>query len=279
MKHRMSKLLTPPTHLWIPDTQVKPGVPTFHLPWIGQYVVDEFAGQRLTVIHGGDHWDMPSLSSYDKRGGTKMEGRRVAQDLEAGQVGFDLLADPIYQAKRRRPSWDLDLRFLPGNHEWRIERAVENDAQIEGLVSLRSDVQDYVEAWGWRAHEFLEPVTIDGVIYSHYFYNPSTGRPYAGANLETRLKTVGHSFTMGHQQGLKWGRIDTVAGPKIGLVAGSCYLHDEDYLGPQSISYWRGIVVKHQVEDGSYDPMFVSLDYLCRRYEGMRLDDFRRRYC
>jgi hypothetical protein len=58
------------------------------------------------------------------------------------------------------------------------------------------------------------------------------------------------------------------------LVCGSTYLHDEDFLGPQVCSYWRGIVVKHQVERGDYDAMFVSLDYLCRRYERKTLREF-----
>jgi hypothetical protein len=124
---------------------------------------------------------------------------------------------------------------------------------------------------GWERHGFLVPVTIGGIIYAHYLANPMTGRPYAGSNLETRVKTVQASFTMGHQQGLKWARVETLRGPHIGLVAGSCYLHDEDYLGPQCTNYWRGIVVCHEVERGDYSPMFVSLSYLCKRYEGKTL--------
>lgn len=254
------------THIFVPDTQIKPGVPRVHVEWIGQYIADEYAKAKLVVVVAGDWWDMPSLSSYDRKGGTKMEGRRYINDVQAGNDAWDAFNQPWKHVK-------CDRRFLFGNHEHRITRAVEQDAQIEGLASL-DDLA--VSEWdGWQRHDFLEPVSIDGVMYAHYFYNPMTGRPYAGQNLETRLKTVGHSFTMGHQQGLKWGRVDTVKGPHIGCVAGSCYVHDEDYLGPQAMKYWRGIVVKHQVENGAYDPMFVSLDYLARRYEGKRLSAIR----
>ena len=97
--------------------------------------------------------------------------------------------------------------------------------------------------------------------------------PYGG-NVETRLKTVGHSFTMGHQQTLMYGLRFVAGQSQHGLVAGACYLHDEDYKGPQGNAHWRGIVIKHEVRDGSYDPMFVSLDYLCRRYEGATLEKF-----
>jgi hypothetical protein len=254
------------THLLIPDTQVEPGRAIDHLDWIGQYRQERYAGQALTTIHLGDHWNMGSLSSYDRKGGKRMEGRRIDADVAAGDEGFALLDGPA--TKHERSRWDDHL--LLGNHENRVQRAYEQDAALDGAFPAFGTM-------GWKVHDFLEPVNLDGVIYSHYFYNPSTGRPYAGANLETRLKTIGFSFTMGHQQGLKWGRIETIAGPRIGLVAGSCYLHQEDYLGPQAINYWRGIVVCNNVEGGSYDPMFVSLDYLCRRYEGKRLVDYKPR--
>ena len=261
-----------PKHVLIPDTQVRPGVPTVHLEWIGQYVVDEFAGDDLTLIHIGDHWDMPSLSSYD-RGKARMEGRRVAADIIAGNQGFDLLNAPLarYNVEHPRKKWHPRKEFFRGNHEDRISRAIEETAQLDGLLSL--DMLNAAE-WGWEVHDFLEVAELDGVAYSHYFYNPMTGRPYGGQNIDTRLKTIGHSFTMGHQQGLGYGLRDVLGKMQHGLVAGSCYLHDEDYKGPQGNAHWRGIVVCNQVENGSYDPMFVSLDYLCRRFEGVRLSEF-----
>jgi hypothetical protein len=267
-KHKAPEIVR---HLVIPDTQIRPDVPDVHMEWIGQYIVDEFAGKPLTIIHLGDHWDMSSLSSYD-RGKAQMEGRRVVADILAGNQAFDKLNWPLAaHNKASRKKWNPRRVFLHGNHEDRITRAVETTPQLEGLLSL--ELLNVAE-WGWEVHPFKNVVVIDGVSYSHYFYNPNTGRPYSGANIETRLKTIGHSFTMGHQQGLKLGMVETTRSTHYGLVAGSCYLHDEEYKGPQGNSHWRGIVVCNQVEDGEYDPMPVSLDYLCRRYEGKRLDDF-----
>lgn len=207
---------------------------------------------------------MPSLSSYD-RGKKAMEGRRYVADIESGNAGFAVLNSQLPRT--------VTKHFLHGNHEHRITRACEADAQLDGLLSL-----DHLETPGWNVHGFLEPVELDGICYSHYFAHPMTGRPYGGSNLETRLKTIGHSFTMGHQQGRKFAQVDTIRGSHLGLCVGSCYLHEEDYLGPQNVNYWRGIVVKHEVDGkGGYDPMFVSLDYLCRRFEGRTLTQFRNR--
>ncbi len=264
-------------HIVIGDSQVKDGVPTAHLGWIGRYIVDQFAGQDVSIIHVGDHADMPSLSSYDK-GKKAMEGRRYSSDIRAANEGWAKLCKPLAKynadraARRLRPWWPE--RFITlGNHEHRITRAAEEDAQLEGTVSL--DDLNYAE-WGWKVVPFLEELEIDGVSYSHYFYNPNTGRPYCGENLFTRLKTIGRSFTMGHQQGLNHAMRPVGKRRHHGLVIGSTYLHDEQYLGPQGNNCWRGIVVCHQVENGSYDPMFVSLEFLCRKYENKTLSQFLR---
>lgn len=262
------------THVVIPDTQVKPGVPIDNLRWIGRYIADHFAGQpSVKVIHLGDHSDMPSLSSYDK-GKKAMEGRRVLEDIAAANYGFDELNGNMV-VKGRNKGWEPDEKHLfLGNHENRITRATENDAQLDGLLSL--DALNYGQ-WGWHVHPFLKPVTIDGIVYAHYFVAPMTGRPYASAAL-TRLKTLGHSFTMGHQQTFDVAIRFVNGKQQRALICGAAYLHDEDYMGPQgNVAHWRGILVCHNVKDGAYDLMEVSLDYLCRRYEGIPLADFMRR--
>lgn len=259
------------THVVIPDTQAGPGRPTDHLRWIGQYIVDQFSNhENVKVIHLGDHADMPSLSSYD-RGKKSMENRRVMDDIAAANSAFIELNKPLEDHNRGlRKKWWPERHIILGNHEDRITRAIEDDAQIDGLLSL--DLLNYAEQ-GWDIHPFLKPHFIDGIGYAHYWANPMSGKPYGGM-MATRLKTLGFSFTMGHQQLLDYA-IRFVAGKsQHGLVAGACYLHDEDYKGYQGNAHWRGIVVCHDVRDGQYDPMFVSLGYLCRRYEGVEIETF-----
>lgn len=262
------------THIVIPDTQAKAGVPTDHLQWIGQYIVDEFRDKPVKIIHLGDHADMPSLSSYDK-GKKSMEGRRVVADIEAANHAWAVLNQPFvllnkHRTKLKHKLWNPERHILLGNHEDRINRAVEGDPQLEGVFSVNN--LDY-ERSGWSIKPFREILLLDGVAYSHYFYNPMTGKPFGG-NVEARLRTIGHTFTMGHQQTLMYGLRFVAGKSQHGLIAGACYLHDEDYKGPQGNAHWRGIVIKHEVRDGSYDPMFVSLDYLCRRYEETTLERF-----
>ena len=51
-----------------------------------------------------------------------------------------------------------------------------------------------------------------------------------------------------------------------GIFAGIYYEHDEAYLNPQTNGSWRGIWMLHEVKDGAFDEMPVSLDYLKSKY-------------
>jgi len=68
-KHYMLNILN------IPDTQSKLGVPVDHL-----YALSEFIVHRKpdVIVHMGDHWDLPSLSVYD-RGKLDMGGHHCIE--------------------------------------------------------------------------------------------------------------------------------------------------------------------------------------------------------
>lgn len=265
----------PRRHLWIPDTQVKPHVPLDHFRWIGLYWLEM---RPDVVIHAGDHADMHSLSHWDQ-GRKKGEGARYQDDIDAANYAWHLLNEPLQEHNARKRRWKEALynpekHITLGNHEHRITREVENNPKLERKLS--TDDLNFRE-YGWTVHPFLKPVELDGVWYAHYFYNPTTGKPWGGM-METRIKNVGHSFTQGHQQEKRTGERYLGNGTvHRGLVCGSAYLHDEDYRGPQANNEWRGIFIKNEVRNGNYDLMEVSLDFLCRKYEGMSLAEFMRR--
>lgn len=243
------------THCVIPDCQVKDGVPLDHLRWAGQYIAEK---KPDVIICIGDFADMASLSRYNSK--LRAENKRYRKDVEAAHHGMEMLMSPIVLEKDYNP----ELVMVPGNHEAMIARYVDENPVMEGSIGI-DDLG--FKAWGWDVQEYLKPVKIDGIAYCHYFYNPDTSKPLGGANLETRLKTIGMSFTMGHQQGLKVAIRDLADGTRQrGLVAGSFYQHYEDYKGPQGNGHWQGIIMKYEVESGNYDLSEISLGYLKRRY-------------
>jgi hypothetical protein len=261
-------------HFILPDTQVRPGVPTAHIDWIAQAIVDY---RPDTVVHIGDHFDMPSLSMHDGPGSMKMEGARYEDDVQAGNEAFSRLCAPMEaeQARLRRNKerqWSPRKVFLFGNHENRINRAVNNAPKWAGTIG-----EHHLLTRDWERHPFLERVWQDGVLYSHYFQSSHSAHAIGGS-IDNRLNKIGCSFVQGHEQGFRYGtRIQASGANWHGLVAGSAYLHDEDYRGAQGQGHWRGVVVLNEVRDGDYCVMPLTLDYLCRKYEGMSLGAFLRK--
>lgn len=252
-----------PRHLVIPDVQQKPGCKVDHLHWAGKYAA---AMKPDVIVCIGDFWDMPSLSSYDK--GTKdFEGRRYKADIEAGQEAMEAFMLPIVYERVRlekghRKRWNPRLVFTLGNHEHRIERAIQKDAVLEDVI----DYRDFgLEIWGWEVYPFLEVVTIDGVNYSHYFTSGVMGRPVSNAKLLLSKKHM--SCVMGHVQDRDIAFDRKADGTRItGLFAGIYYQHDEAYLNPQTNGSWSGIWLLNEVNNGAFDEMPVSINYLRRKY-------------
>jgi len=250
-------------HVVIPDCQVKSGVDTEYLRNVGRYIVDK---KPDVIIQIGDFADMPSLSSYDV-GKKAFEGRRYKDDINAAKEGMEKLLQPIWtfnerakinKEKQYRPRMILTL----GNHENRIDRAIDSDPKLDGTIGIND--LGYSQ-YGFEVYPYLEPVIVDGIAYAHYFTSGAMGRAVPNARQLMIKKHM--SCTMGHVQSWELHREVRADGTALlALFAGSCYMHHEDYLGPQGNHYDRGIWMKHEVNEGSYQPMYVSLEYLRRRY-------------
>lgn len=258
-------------HLLIPDTQIRPGVNTDHIEAAANYAV---AKKPDTIVIIGDWWDLPSLNKYEPKGSKFFEGVRYKEDVEAGKEAMRRFLKPIrevteQQKRNKKKVWEPRIVFTYGNHDQgRIERAIKEDPQkLEGIIGV-SDLGVETE-FGLESHPYLVPVVIDGIAYCHAFINPDSpvGSPLGGT-IENKLRLVGHSFSMGHNQKRQYGIRYNGLGQEIhGLVAGAFYSHDESYQGPQgNRQHWRGIVLKNEVENGRYDACFVSLDFLMRRW-------------
>lgn len=255
-------------HLIIPDTQCAPDTPLNHLKWIGMAIAEY---EPDVVVHLGDHWDMPAASSWSAPGSKDKEGARLLHDIEAGNKGLTVLENSM---DGFRPKRKIILR---GNHEDRLQRLVNKEPVLEGVVGfhLFNDRE-----LGWEVVDYFNgapgAIELDGVMYAHYFANPNTGKPISGT-IQNRLAKIGCSFVQGHQQGLLQGNQQYATGLiRHGIVAGSAYLHDESYKGMAN-THWRGIVVLNEVKNGQFCEMPLTLDYLCKKYEGMSVARYMQR--
>ena len=250
-------------HFVLPDCQIRQGDNLDFLTAIGNYLVRK---QPDVVVNLGDFADMASLSSYDQ-GKKSFEGRRYTHDIQAAKQAMEALLAPI-KSFNERAKKNKEKQYKPrmvlclGNHEHRINRAIENDAKLDGVLSI-NDLG--YEEFGWEVYPFLDVVIVDGIAYSHYFVTGIAGRPASTA--AAQLRKTNMSSIAGHQQGLQVSTGSRADGKRLqSIIAGSCYEHDEDYLGPQGNKHWRGCLVLHDVVDGEFDLMNIKLDWLKRKY-------------
>src|ERR1035437_10254981 len=183
-------------HMVIPDVQCKPGNDISYLAAVGNYMVEK---QPDTVILLGDFADMPALSSYDF-GKKSFEGRRYRDDIQAAHIGMETLLKPLHdynsnakvnKKKRYFPRKVLTL----GNHEDRINRAINNDSKLDGTIGL-ADLR--YESYGWEVVPYLDVILIDGIAYSHYFASGVMNRPVTSARALVTKKHM--SCVQGHNQ-------------------------------------------------------------------------------
>jgi len=245
----------------IADTQVDLESPTSHLYSLSKYIWEH---KPSDIVHIGDHWDFPSLSSYASR--LMAEGKRLDDDLRGGYDAFKLIMAHVDKMnKKTGENYKPAKHFLMGNHEMRLERFIAEHPVLEGCFDLRG----FIEGQGWKVHKMNSPIWLHDICFSHYMENPMSGRA-VGGSIENKLNKFPHSFVHGHQQQFQYGRRQNLQGkPHFGVCAGSFYMHDEGYRGANNteirgFTHLRGFTNRYGHTD--HDVEFVSLERLLEKY-------------
>lgn len=249
------------THLIIPDAHAHPQHNNNRAIWLGKLINDI---KPDVVINIGDTADMPSLSSYDK--GTKgFIGRNYKEDINAAVDFEDKVWSTVRKAKKKLPR----RIKLHGNHEQRIGRAINASPELEGAISYNdlqeSNFYDTICQYNGNTPAVID---VDGVHYAHYFISGVMGRAISGEHPAYSLITKEFvSCTQGHIHTMDYAVRTTVDGRKInGCVCGVFQDYDSDWAGESNKLWWRGVVVKRNVDKGDYDPQFISLDAIKKEY-------------
>ena len=248
-------------HIVINDRHAAPGEVVEHNDWIGRLIADV---KPDVVIDNGDGADMPSLSSYDK-GTRSFQGRNYRHDVEAANEANDRIWSKIRKKKKKLPRRVTTI----GNHEHRITRALELSPELDGAIGLKDLNLDYfyndIVDYNGKTPGIIE---IDGVYYAHYFISGVKGMPISGEHPAHALITKQNaSCTAGHLHTLDFARRTGVdGGTRLGLLSGCSSYFNPAYAGVASNLWWRGVVIKRNVENGNYEPEFVTLDRLGKIY-------------
>lgn len=253
------------THLVVPDPHAHPDFPNDRADWLGCLIADL---KPDVVINLGDAADMPSLASYDK-GKRSFHGKTYARDINAHLDFQERMWAPMKKLKKKMPRSIV----FEGNHEERIERALDSAPELEGSVSFDDlDYRTYYDDIVRYDGQTPGILAVDGIHYAHYFITGVSGRNVSGEHPAYSLLTKEFdSCTCGHIHVLDFAERTKANGRKVyGLVAGVYQDYNADWAGKINDLWWRGVVIKRGVEDGCYDPEFVSLKRLKEIYGNVR---------
>lgn len=233
--------------------------------WLGEFLYDL---KPDYVVDLGDGADMRSLNSYDTRYPSQIVNQSYEKDIEWYNDAQERLRWKFKKNKRKKPTW----YGLEGNHENRIKKAISHDPRLEGSTHGISFSHLQTDHWfdEYTEYENSAPgiLDLDGVSYAHYFSSGNYGSAISGVHhAYTLLQHRNHSSTCGHSHKRSIYFKDS-AHPQgiIGLVAGCFKGKDEAWAGQSNREWWRGVVVKRGIDNGLYEPEFISMDTLEREY-------------
>ena len=220
------------------------------------------------VVDLGDGADMRSLNTYDTRYPQAIVNQSYERDIDHYNDAQERLRWKFRHNKKKMPDW----YGFEGNHENRIKKAVAHDPRIEGGrygVSFKHLQTDH---WFDEYHEYENSAPAiadyDGVSYAHYFSSGNYGTATSGTHhAYSVLQNRNYSSTCGHSHKRSLYFKDG-AHPRglIGLVAGCFKGKDEGWAGQANREWWSGVVIKREVEQGLYEPQFISLKTLEQMY-------------
>lgn len=250
------------THLIIPDSHAHPDFNNDRFDWLGELIADI---RPDVLINIGDNADVASLSTYDK-GKRSFQGRNYRDDIDAHLDAQERTFAPLKRLKKKLP-YSI---FFEGNHEHRIERAIDLSPELDGAISFNDlQLKDYYDEVVRYSGGTPGIKTLDGITYAHYFVGGIAGRPlggihagYAIATKKFSSATCGHS----HLFDTSW-HVNLQGDPVIGTVVGCYQDYSNDWAGEVASLWNRGVCIKRYVDGkGGYDLSWVGINSLKEIY-------------
>ena len=248
------------THLIISDQHASPEGDMRVADLVGKLIADL---RPEVVVNIGDAADLESLNSFDV-GKKQFSGKNYQCDLDAHLEFQDRLFNEMKKRKKKQP-----YRVVhEGNHENRIKKAINLQPHLEGDkygisfkdLQFKENYHDVIEYNGTTPGVN----TIDGVTYAHFMVSGVLGRAIGGEHHAASLIQKHYSScTVGHSHLAGFAHRSNVNGEKIlGAVVGTLQYPTPQWAGEASKLWWHGLMIAHNVENGCYDPEFVSLKRL-----------------
>lgn len=167
------------------------------------------------IILNGDIGDYESVSSHNAGQLRKLENKRLWKDHEAVNKGLDLIDSAVFGKSR---GVDKKKYFLEGNHEYRVERAINVNPNLEGFAEVPTALKLAERGYEWLP--FWSKGTMLRVGNANFMHAFCHGRNHAKATLSMidRPTFYGHTHDVAEESKLTLGDNKQVCAQSLGTL-------------------------------------------------------------
>lgn len=173
------------------------------------------------VVILGDYMDFDCISSFNKGKPRTFEGKTLERDYQVGNQVLDAI-----QAAGREQNEDCKFALLEGNHEFRIEKLLDENPQLQGMIEVPKQLRLKERGVTWI------PCYGEGALYrigkAYFHHGLYTNKHHA----KSMVENFGVNIFYGHVHDVqcyplqRWGKHSTIVGQSLGCLCN----YDLDYI-------------------------------------------------
>jgi hypothetical protein len=194
-------------------------------------------------ILAGDAMDMSTISVFNRRKPKLVEGKRIGDDYKKFQKDvIDVLDNALGKGTEKY--------YLLGNHEERVDRLIEADPKLDGLVNLRSNLKLDT----WKVVDYKKVVTIGNMNFTHgIWYN----KYHSAKNVNAYQKNIftGHAHTS--QVFTAISPINSL--PKQGVSVGCLCNKNPEYRQDEPNGWVNQFMIFYLLTDGTFRYELITI--------------------
>ncbi len=198
----------------------------------------------------GDLMDFNCISSHNKNKLRLVEGQRVKQDYAVANKWLDTQTEAC-----REQNPDCEMALLQGNHDERVERYIDANPAMEGMIEVPVGLRLEERGIKWvRSHSRGEKYQIGKASFIHGKYTNEHHAKKTAMNFGSPVYYAHTHDIQGYSRILD-GDDSTVQAMSLGCTC----LYDQSYMRGSPNRWQQAIGVFHFFAGGYFQPIVVPI--------------------
>jgi predicted MPP superfamily phosphohydrolase len=214
-----------------------------HSSWkVAKKFLKDFKPDR--IVYGGDIATVDSISYYNNKKPRLAEGRRYQDDVNSVKRQLRLV-------QKHNPQAEYD--YIIGNHEFRVQRYVDEHPAMEGKMDFAIDV-GLRSDFGMNVVEYNEVLEVGKAAIMHGWY---WNIYHAAKTLKWYGDNIFYGHVHEHQVAVQNQMNDRQ--PRMAMSVGCLSAINPDYRYGMPTRFQNGLLILDMHSDGKFTPHHVII--------------------